>query len=344
MKYHLINTLDYELFGNGSGCLNSCVLRPTDAYIDCCDNYGARATIFVDTLEFDAIQRCDKTYASAETTNAITSQLQQLGHSQHNLQLHLHPQWKDANFYNHIWQLDYSLWRIGDLNYSTIDKLIKNGLKFLGQFSNKPIIAFRAGGWAIQPSSNTIKALNNNGLLIDSTVAPNLINNASGDWYDFRKSPALSFWHIQDDVCRPQGSGLLEVPITTAKIGFRKHFSAMRESKAVPGLPDGCMGTYDGPNSGLQALRGKASKVLNMGTVMLDISTLPDWALIHATQRYMKCSSEPTPVPIVTIGHNKNFTEHSRKNFNNYLRWAKAQPEIIFSDYSQWLQVYNESK
>ena len=60
MKYHLIFTLDYELFGNGSGCIDKCLIDPTAKCQSLLEQAGAPLTVFVETLElanFAALER-----------------------------------------------------------------------------------------------------------------------------------------------------------------------------------------------------------------------------------------------------------------------------------------------
>jgi hypothetical protein len=71
---------------------------------------------------------------------------------------------------------------------------------------------------------------------------------------------------------------------------------------------------------------------------MLDFSILPAWALIEITQRYItRFSHTSGPVPIVAIGHNKNFSQWSETNMQQYLEWVSSQSELGFSSYAEWL-------
>ena len=42
MQNHLILTVDYELFGNGSGDIVNCVIKPTAMMLDIADRYNAK--------------------------------------------------------------------------------------------------------------------------------------------------------------------------------------------------------------------------------------------------------------------------------------------------------------
>lgn len=349
-KFHFISTFDYEIFGDGSGCLKRCLLDPIEQSLKIAAKYGSPQTFFVDFLEFVSFRQAyQNKHPLALYYQEVEDQLQELANSEHNIQLHLHPQWLNAKPNDAGWELDFSKWRIGDLSQKDISESIELGLDYaqsIGILNNsRNCKVFRAGGWAIQPSDIVLKMLHEHGIIMDSTVAPGAKNSAKGDWFDFKLAPSnRPFWKIKDDVCvEALDGGLIEVPISTQKIGKKAHFRALKEHRQHPGMPTDCNGSYFGPNNRVQTYKGKLSKLLNMGVVMLDTSTLPAWALIEATEAFMcRYANHEAPVPIVTIGHNKNFTDQSASNFDQYLNWAGSQRDIVFSDYLQWFDAYQQ--
>ena len=79
---------------------------------------------------------------------------------------------------------------------------------------------------------------------------------------------------------------------------------------------------------------------MDVGTVMLDYSTLPAWALIEATRNCMdRYQSQEGTIPIVAIGHNKNFTARSAENLQEYLSWCDSVPELTCSSYRAWYET-----
>ena len=348
LTYHLILTLDYELFGNGTGCLRNCVISPTKACLLTLTQYQAGLAVFADATEFLALKRYHRVFG--EGIQEVEEQLQSAVSAGHSLQLHLHPQWMGAHYSGLGWDLDMGKWRIGDLSESDIRQCVTEGLTYLKSLlpHGKAKVqdhckVFRAGGWAIQPSQTVLKVLKSEGIDIDSTIAPGAYNPSKGDWYDFRNSPKLPFWNAENHssvVINHSSDNILEVPITTAEVGRLNHAKALKTYRAVASLPEGCVGTYDGPNSDWETLKGKVSKLWRMGRVMLDFSTMPGWMLVEITKRYIKEQAEvDSPVPIVAIGHNKNFTEYSNINLRYWLDWISSQDNICFSSYAQWHQA-----
>lgn len=343
MNYHLILTLDYEVFGNGSGCLCHCVVEPVDKVLALLEEYAAGLHCFVDATEFAAMSaHADHRDAPFDVRclSRVEEQIATLGSAPHSVQLHIHPQWIGASVREGKWLLDYDRWRIGNLPRREIDHAITSGIRFLERHIDRSdernCQCFRAGGWGIQPAAEVLSSLAQHGVRMDSTVAPGTRNRAQGDWFDFRRAPDTPYWYSDTDILLHSGSGVLEVPITTARLGRVAHAKILRESRNS-GFPTGCSGSYDGPNSRLQSLAGKLGKLANMGVVMLDFSTLPAWALIEITQRYMsRFSAANGPIPIVAIGHNKNFSRWSEINLRQYLEWVAGQSELTFSSYSKW--------
>ena len=347
--HHVIITLDYELFGNGTGCLEHCLTRPTASLLELLQQHGANLTFFVEALEFDRI----KSSASGNTLKQyqqVETQLADAAADGHDIQLHIHPQWLKAEVQNSLWQVDMSRWRVGDLSTAELDTCLGISIEYLKQIVpvEQRINVFRAGGWTIQSKSGgqnlthggaVLRCLSNAGIDIDSTVAPGLMNRARGDWFDFRRTPARPYWPISDDVCRDTTVGrIVEVPITTAAVPTFRHAKALWQSKRQPSLPHGCIGDYGDPNNKFDDLVGKFSKVLSMGRIMLDFCTLPADLLIEATRAYVDCFPDEENLPIVLIGHNKNFTERAKNELDIYLNWLAQQNGMSFSKYGDWQQ------
>jgi len=340
----LILSVDHEVFGNGSGCLDACIKRPVDRILDVADKFSAPVTFFVEALEFEAMQR-----ANIENIIPILEQLTDAYSRGHDLQLHIHPQWYNAIWDGDHWQVNEKLWRMGNLDAGLAYDLLSQGKNWLEglmaeRFPEYKCIAFRAGGWCIQPSGLIVSALIKLGFKIDSTVAPGLRNAANGEWADFRKVPYLPFWKTERDVCRSGSSGLWEVPITTGKIGRMQHLQSVRLARSFGsgGMADGCVGSYQGANSKLQSIKGKVAKFKDLGNVMLDISTMPADVLIEISKQWLKkYSGNDLPIPLVAIMHTKNFTDASERNMYKYLTWAKEEG-IEMVTYGRWVESVHE--
>jgi len=341
MTAYLIITVDYEIFGNGTGCFDRCVTAPAERMLQIANHFGTPLTFFVEALELISMEK----YGLAEVELARL-QLSQAALDGHDAQLHLHPQWENAVLTSQKkWLLDLAVWRMGDLSYEASLRLLKMGKLWLENLLKNVLpdyqcIAFRAGGWCIQPSNHVIKGLIDIGFRVDSTVAPGLQNTTRGEWSNFKKAPRKSYWKTENDVCCDTGSGVWEVPIATGRIKKWEHLLSIRKSRSAGhnGLASGCQGNYQGSGSRFQSTLGKIGKIIQLGKVMLDLSTMPVAVLIDVTQQWVKHYDKNLPIPIVAISHTKNFTTASADNMSKYLEWAKKEG-FVFSTYGRWLNA-----
>src|SRR4029077_7989445 len=75
-------------------------------------------------------------------------------------------------------------------------------------------VAYRAGGWVIQPFAPLAPALRANGIRIDSTVFPGGHTEDSIQALDFRGSPDKDYWRFDTDPLPPASRGhLTQVPV-----------------------------------------------------------------------------------------------------------------------------------
>ncbi|HEA65396.1 MAG TPA: hypothetical protein ENI07_01025 [Desulfobacterales bacterium] len=351
---HIILTVDYEIFGNGTGSLRKCLISPTYKILNIAEQYDAPVTFFVEVLEFDAMKR-EGMKSQPGMLTQITAVEQQI-HSAiwrgHDVQLHLHPQWIGAKHVkNGAWELDMARWRIGDLSSSEAYKILDFGKNFLENMIN-PINpkykcqVFRAGAWCIQPSSNILKVLKELEFKIDSTVVPGLKNILDGEWFDFYNAPNLPYWLIDEDVCKNGKQGLYEIPILSGKVSRFKHGKNLADTffRKESDIAPNCQGNYGKTDNKLKRIIARLFKLLNIGRVMLDISTMPSEILIEITRNWItRFGNENIHLPIVAIGHTKNFTHNSEKELKNYLSWSEKQG-IAFSTFGQWLDGIGKRK
>lgn len=337
---NIILSIDYEIFGDGSGNVNSCMIKPLDKMLELASRYHASLVIFAETMEIQVLQDSEQYKTESE---AICKQLQVAYANGHDVQLHLHPQMQGANIQanGQFGSLKAEKWRIGNLDKNETQQLIKQGKQWLEQLL-QPIdkhyqcIAFRAGGWCIQPSEAIISSLLENGVLIDSTVAPGAKSADKSTWFDFRKSPLhKAYWKADSDILQPSSKGIYELPITTSNISWLKHLSIIINNMHNDSLAPDCHGSYNVPGEKNSRLLSKIRKLANLGHVMLDISTMPAETLIKITQNWQNKFAHESDLTAVAIGHTKNFSSRSAIEFEKYLQWAKKQNHQFIS-YQQW--------
>ena len=171
--YPLLLTFDYEIFfGNDSGTLEKCVFEPIDALIPVLGEVGAKATFFVAILHYCRLNELKSFHPVFDKqTNDFKNHVQHLFHLGHDIQLHLHPHWFDAVYLEkkNRWKFSYERYRLHDLEpanggIETIGGCIKFGKELLLDICSEvdfqhEIMAFRAGGYFVEPFSYIKNAL-----------------------------------------------------------------------------------------------------------------------------------------------------------------------------------------
>ena len=191
-KIKIIISGDYEIFGNGTGDVIECMIKPTYNFLKICEKHGAKYTIFMEMCEYWAFKNHsmelekDLGYVPHEE---IERQLKDAIERGHDVQLHLHPQWLGAEYQNGEWNLNYEYLRLPKLpnglgpidNIYSLRGIFHKGKKDLekmlrGVDKNYECYAFRAGWFCIQPESDGDK--NRNDVFGQGVLQPPFDSNA----------------------------------------------------------------------------------------------------------------------------------------------------------------------
>jgi hypothetical protein len=214
-------TLDYEIHGNGDGSPRDLMVGPTDRLLALFDRYGGRLTIMADAAEIlkfrqyrDAHGRDDYGYG------AIEDQLRGAVARGHDVQLHIHSSYFNATAQGGRWRQDWSEYDFAGLPYDRMDGMIRTCKEFLEDLLRQAdpgyrCVAFRAANWSVAPARNIVRALEGNGIRIDTSVFK---HGRRAGLVSFDYSGAFSHIHpwtvADDDMCRRDPGGRLwELPI-----------------------------------------------------------------------------------------------------------------------------------
>jgi peptidoglycan/xylan/chitin deacetylase (PgdA/CDA1 family) len=220
----VVFTLDYELFGDGSGSVLREQIIPTAHLLNILDLYGAKLTIFFEYGQFAAYAASNDEKARSLNT-AIELQLQDAVRRGHDVQLHLHPVWFS-------WKMGEaglpvpcaSEFDLTKLDEHQIEHWLLSGKRYLEELLQKvrqdyECIAFRAGAWSLQRSQKVVPILRELGFKCDSTVAPGAHLQSSYGEFDYRNVPSdVPWWLFSEQITQPNPSGdLVEIPILTRR-------------------------------------------------------------------------------------------------------------------------------
>lgn len=215
----ILLTFDYELFfGTPSGTAQKCLLRPTQRICDILNRYGQKAIFFIDTLYLEKLREV----GDFETFEKIERQLQEIVSDGHRIELHLHPHWLDAQWRDDTWIFPtYRYYRLHALPKEKIVQLFLSGKTLLEEIVSEvnpaySVVAFRAGGWSVEPFGALKEAFIESGIQIDSSVGYGMKLEGVAHQFDFTDAPDKAFYRFEDSVVEESAKGSFwEVPITT---------------------------------------------------------------------------------------------------------------------------------
>lgn len=224
---YICPTFDYELFLGGSEYSEYEVLiEPTERLAELFSNKGCKYTLFADTC---SILQYKKNGLSSFPEMA-EKQLKSVIRSGNDVQLHIHPHWNRSDYVNGEWRFDNNYYRLHA--FSDINEIIFENKEYLCRIlteedKNYKCIAFRAGGYCIQPEREILKILKNNGILVDSSVCSGRKCKDAPHNFDYRKINKRTAWSFDPDQGLNSNSSsaadaFVEIPIATSRIGFPK--------------------------------------------------------------------------------------------------------------------------
>jgi len=332
-NYKIIITNDYEVYGDGTGDPENILIKPTERALKLCAEFKVPMTLFVDALELLAFKKAEENKIFGDkyiAASQITKQIQNALRDGHDIQLHLHPQWIDAKpISSDRWQVNKQYWRlplvpggIGNRNdHNSLLGLFVNGKELLEDISKNidpqyECIAFRAGGYCIQPDTDVLKAMSLAGLIVDSTVCPGKHIDKEYAVYDFRSAPKnLPYWRMSNSVLErdPEGK-LIEIPVFTEKRTFDKFFRKLYQTKDMLYI--------------YQFLKNLFNPyVLNFDYCKLSSEEMKKF-FISATKKYEKNTGI---IPIVLTGHSKEF--YDEKPLRTFLEWISKFNNVEFTTF-----------
>jgi len=210
-------------------------------------------------------------------------------------------------------------------------------------------IAFRAGGFNIQPSLKVIPAMKAVGLLIDSSVVKGLYDQSPSGCYDFRRAVSNHgyWWTTTDDVCLrgPKDEYILELPVYSKTRPYITNFrwsklrTSLKRRKLESRYPSAI--NQAGGIQSTPKLMEVLIKLASMHPVNVDFCRLSARSMVRAVEEILQKNNTDEEiehiVPVVFIGHSKDFWND--KHLNSFLsaiqRYSKKDEGILFSTFSE---------
>jgi len=134
---NIILTLDYEIFGDGTGDVKKHMVKPTERIINVCNKHKVPLVVMLDVVEYMKFIEYDEWLCNDleySPARLIEDQIKKIFSEGHDVQLHIHHQWADAEYKNKHWMIknwDESIAKLSEREISDLIYLAKSQLEDL---------------------------------------------------------------------------------------------------------------------------------------------------------------------------------------------------------------------
>lgn len=354
MKIGLILSNDWELFGDGSGDFFELQQQRLIDLMQVAEPFGAKLTVFAEMGQQWAHQQIANESGWARAiVHGWNESLRQAVSRGHDVQVHLHPQWLDAQHDDGQWQLDLERVAVSGLSSDEFCRLLTRARTELETLlcplrPSYRAQLFRAGLFCIEPSAGPIAALRAAGFQGDSSVTRGLYDPRR---YDFRQTPhAYVPWKVAADSILhedPEGD-LLELPIAAVPCWdspiLRKYarwmytrrldpadqaWQARREQWLADRYPESRRaGVFRTAPGWRQRLTRYTSAFLRRTSIPLDYDVLPAQVFVDllaqvAQSQEVQGTATQELIPVMALGHSK--TAPDAGNLERILQLIKSR-------------------
>lgn len=275
----------------------------------------------------------------------------------HDVQLHLHPHWLNSTYKNGKWNFDKDKFKLHDFGFEkdsnevSANTIIKDGKKYLEKLLKQvdkdyKCIAFRAGGWCLQPERDLIKCLLDNEIYIDTSIYKGGYINTGTHYLDYRNVPNQVNWFIdyQKGLNTKGKEGIYEIPIGTINkkpyLYYQKVKNKQSRTKYLKvttnGMPIGFK-----KQSFMEKLNARINNFINQ-PIMISFDNSTSIELMDYIEYYLnKLDYKNKDYYISIIGHPKGMNDSNLTEIDKFCKNVKEK----YSDYikfTDYLNVYNE--
>ena len=169
-------------------------------------------------------------------------------------------------------------------------------------------IALRAGGYNIQPSIDIVAAMNETGIIVDSSIYPGGKETGLLSNYDYTSiDPTLGMWHVDDQLEKQGNNTIVELPIVAFPIIRLKKYMTWERVRGIHNNRQSAKESLDAKTSTF----GKKSNMFDKIKYFFQTEWQTwDYCLfspsLHKT--FLKQITKQNRDLFVLVGHPKSFT------------------------------------
>lgn len=346
-------SFDYELFmGENYASEKEVLIEPTNKIIKALANEDTTATFFVDVL-------CPIRYRelnNIEFPIMVEEQIRDMIRCNQDVQLHIHPHWMFSTKVGNVIEFDRDTYRIHNLieQYGTsyVDNIIKKGVDYLTNIilPVKPdyrCVAFRSGGYCLQPETQIFDLLYANGIRIDSSMCEGFMHHGDGMEYDYKMFTEHGNYWFNNNISLTTKSlvrltpGIMEVPVGGFK-HFPQRLIASRMNSIISNEPQNgrsmSLTTKQQNNKGLFYRINSIFSASNMLT--FDFYSAKSLTyMVKNIKQIVNASNKD--VFLSVIAHPKLQSENHVLNMIDFIKSVKQIPNIEFVSMQQIATLNN---
>jgi len=189
---YLVFTDDWELRGDGSGDIERIQFAPMQRLLDIYDRHGVRGTVMAEVMQQLTFRNYQDRFPELKTlADQWDEHILDAHRRGHDVQLHIHPQWSEAEYSDGKWTLDGG-WALPKYPAGKAGEMIRECKAYLESLirSHDPAYrcrAFRAGASAIGPGPSLLPELIENGIDLDISIIDGYRMNTKNLQIDFTR-------------------------------------------------------------------------------------------------------------------------------------------------------------
>lgn len=347
---YLCISFDYELFlGKNYVSEDDILIKPTDKLNKMLTEEGISACFFADVC-------CPAQYRKSGQNHfpdLFDKQLKELVQNGHDVQLHIHPNWLKCSSIGSSIEFERKYFRLHNWKNESpdaISEIVHSGIEYLYK-TLTPVspsyrcVAYRAGGYCLQPENELSDILYNEGIRIDSSVCPGMHYSGDGMHYDYRDVPLKNIYFnrhhtLTDEHTSPLPDGILEVPVgsyhtfpyrlVASKLNKGYHdIAPIGESMSISRKP-------------IDKSFSARIKNLAKSSNMLTFDSYTAESMIYMLNRISKeCKSSKSDLFISTISHPKLLSDKHIENMRTVLRAMKKNKNVKFVNMQDIANIKN---
>ena len=172
---HLALVDDWELSGNGSGDIRQLQFEPMRRLVSIYNRLGIHGSFNAEVMQQITFRQHQDQHKElkvlADEWDETVRETFRLGHD---IQLHIHPQWQNAEYKDGRWKLTAD-WSILNYPREAAMHLLRSGKEYLENLlknidPNYRCVSFRSGAWCIAPSPHMLDLLVELGITFDMSI------------------------------------------------------------------------------------------------------------------------------------------------------------------------------